>query len=161
MVRDEPKLAWRKRGSGYLPPLPNADSPYRTATTTLIDIHYSNKRIAERWTWERIQRLCCFLKITEYELASLVCCPHSWVEKIKTYNRIPASVSGGGRAVGMLLTLLEARVLKKLVPDVIVNPFPNLNNTLKRRAPLSRQNHQAGAGVAGTPDGAQTSRLTG
>jgi hypothetical protein len=42
-------------------------------------------------------------------------------------------VTGGGRAVAMLLTLLEARVLKKLVPDVVNNPFPNLNNTIKQR----------------------------
>lgn len=126
-------LEWRRSGSGYLPPLPNADSEHRTATTFLIDIHYSNKRIAERWTWDRIQRLCSFLKITEYELASLVCCPHSWVERIKEENRIPHTVKGGGRAVGMLLTLLEARVMKKVVSDVITNPFPNLNNTLKRR----------------------------
>ncbi len=133
MPRDNPPLSWKKRGSGYLPPLPNSDSDFTTATTKIIDIHYSNKRIAERWTWERFERLCSFLKLTHYELASLVCCPHSWVAKIRDENRIPCSVNGGGRAVGMLLTLLEARVLKKLVPDVITNPFPNLNNTLKHR----------------------------
>lgn len=133
MPRDVQRLSWKKSGSGYLPPLPNANSEHRTATTVLIDIHYSNKRIAERWNWERLQRLCSFLKITEYELASLVCCPHEWIPKIKEHDRIPASVTGGGRAVALLLTLLEARVLKKLVPDVVKNPIPNLNHVIKNR----------------------------
>ena len=133
MPKDRAHISWRKKGSGYLPPLPNSDSEHRTATTFLIDVHYSNKRIAERWTWERIQRLCSVLKITEYELASLVCCPHEWIPKIKEHNRIPASVTGGGRAVGLLLTLLEARTLKKLVPDIVKNPIPNLNHILKHR----------------------------
>lgn len=161
MVRSEPKLLWRKRGSGYLPPLPNADSPLTTATTKLLDLHYSNKRIAERWTWERYQRLCSFLKVTEAELASLCLMPHGWIPKLKESNMLPCSVNGGGRAVGMILTLLEARVLKKLVPDVVAHPFPNLNNTLKRRAPLPRQTHQAAAGVAGQTGTAETPRLTG
>lgn len=133
MPRDQARFAWRKNGSGYLPPLPNTDSEYTTATTKIIDLHYSNKRIAERWTFERYERLCSFLKLTHYELASLVCMPHSHVAKLREYNLLPGTVNGGGRAVGMLLTILEARVLKKLVPDVVTNIFPNLNNTLKNR----------------------------
>lgn len=133
MARNPAHLDWKKSGSGYLPPLPNADSEFTTATTKIIDIHYSNKRISERWTFERYERLCSFLKLTHYELASLVCMPHLWVAKLKEENRIPCSVTGGGRAVAMLLTLLEARVLKKLVPDVIKNPFLNLNNCTKHR----------------------------
>ena len=134
MPQDTPILTWKKRGSGYLPPLPNTDSEHTTATTKLLDLHYSNKRIAERWTFERYERLCSVLKLTHYELASLVCMPHVYVAKLREYNRIPGSVNGGGRAIGMLLTLLEARVLKKTVGDVIKNPFPNLNNTLKYRS---------------------------
>lgn len=127
------QLSWRKKGSGYLPPLPNAASEFRTATTTLIDLHYSNLRIAERWDWDRFQRLCSFLKVTEYELASLVLCPHDWIPKFREHNRIPCSVSGGGRAVAMMLTVLEAKVLRRLVPDVIDEPMPNLNAILKQR----------------------------
>src|SRR5690348_14518707 len=118
-IRDQSRINWKKRGAGYLPPLPNAASEHRTATTTLIDIHYSNLRIAERWTWERFERLCSVLQLTPYELASLVCMPHDSVGKLREHGRIPGSVSGGGRAIGMLLTLLEARILKKTVPDVI------------------------------------------
>lgn len=147
MIRTNEHLYWKKRGSGYLPPLPNADSEFTTATTKLIDINYSNKRIAERWTWERYQRLCSFLKVTEAELASLVLMPHAWLPKFRDYSQIPCSVTGGGRAVAMLLTLLEARVLKKLVPDVVKHPIPNLNHILKRRED-PRPTAQATRGVA-------------
>lgn len=133
MPKDQARFSWKKSGSGYLPPLPNADSEYTTATTKIIDLHYSNKRIAERWTYERFTRLCSFLKVTEPELASLCLMPHAWLPKLKENNQLPCSVTGGGRAVGMILTLLEARVLKKLVPDVVTNPIPNLNNVLKHR----------------------------
>lgn len=132
MVRDKAGLNWKKRGTGYLPPLPNAQSEHRTATTTLIDIHYSNLRIAERWNWARYERLCSVLKVTPYELASLVCLPHSSVEKLREHGTLPGIVTGGGRAIGMLLTILEARILKKLVPDIIENPFPHLGNKIQQ-----------------------------
>ncbi len=131
-MRDPACLSWRKQGSGYLPPLPNAGSDHTTATTKLLDLHYSNLRIAERWTWDRYQRICSVLKVTEYEMASLSLMPHDWIPKFKTRNRIPCSVLGGGRAVAMLLTMIEARVMKKLVPDVIEEPMANLNAVLKR-----------------------------
>ena len=66
-------------------------------------------------------------------MASLVLCPHDWVAKLKENNQLPHISRGGGRAVGMLLTIIEAKVLKRLVPDVIEQPFPNLNATLKQR----------------------------
>lgn len=121
------QISWKKRGCGYLPPLPNATSKHRSPSTDLIDIHYSNLRISERWDWQRIQRLCSFLQVTEYELASLVLMPHEWVEKFKQRDQMPCAVAGGGRAVAMILTILEARVLKRLTKDVIVEPFPSLN----------------------------------
>lgn len=133
MIREHANVQWRKKGSGFLPPLPNADSPHKTASTFLLDIHYSNLRIAERWDLDRFDRLCSFLKVTRYELASLVLCPHSWVEKLVEHNRIPCCVSGGGRAVALLLCILEAKVLRRLVPDVIEDPMPNLNAILKQR----------------------------
>lgn len=129
----ERKLAWHKKGSGYLPPLPNTGSELTTATSKIIDLHYSNLRIGERWTWDRYQRLCSVLKITEPELASLVCMPHDYLPKLKANNQLPGLVTGGGRAIGMLLTILEARILKRLVPDVIEQPFPNLQAAVKQR----------------------------
>ncbi len=132
MAREVAPLRWKKRGSGYLPPLPNSDSDYTTATTKILDLHYSNLRIAERWTYERYERLCSVLKVTPYELASLVCMPHSHVEKLRDYGQIPGIVNGGGRAVGLVLTILEARILKRLVPDVIENPFPNLDTKVRQ-----------------------------
>lgn len=125
-------LRWQKQGYGYLPPLPNSGSPHTTATTKLIDLHYSNLRIAERWTWDRYQRLCSFLKLTEYELASLCLMPHDWVGKMRERNRLPCVGQGGGRAVAMLLTMTEATVMKNYVPDVIVNPMPNMNRIQKQ-----------------------------
>ncbi len=128
------ELAWRKKGSGYLPPLPNSGSELTTATSKIIDLHYSNLRIGERWTWDRYQRLCSVLKVTEAELASLVCMPHEMIPRLKENNCLPGLVTGGGRAIGMLLTLLEARILKRLVPDVIEDPFPNLNAAVKQKS---------------------------
>lgn len=130
---DTSRINWKKSGCGYLPPLPNADSDFTTATTKLLDLHYSNKRIAERWDWQRYQRLCSFLKLTEAELASLCMMPHSWIASLREKNRLPCAVTGGGRAVGMLLTILEARVMKRIVPDVVEDIFPNLNAVLKQR----------------------------
>lgn len=130
-------LSWRKKGDGYLPPLPNAGSEHTTATTKLLDLHYSNLRIAERWTWDRYQRLCSFLKLTEYEMASLCLMPHDWVAKLKEHNRLPCAVNGGGRAVAMILTMIEARVLKRYVPDVIDNPMPNVNAILRTGAKVT------------------------
>jgi hypothetical protein len=126
------KLNWRKAGSGYLPPLPNAGSEFASVTTKLLDLHYSNLRIAERWDWARYQRLCSVLRLTEYELASLVLMPHEWVPKMKERNVIPCMYHGGGRAVGLVLTMLEARVLKKVVADVIEEPMPNLNSVMRQ-----------------------------
>lgn len=127
------RLTWRKKGDGYLPPLPNSNSEHTTATTKLLDLHYSNLRIGERWTWDRYQRLCSFLKLTEYEMASLCLMPHDWVSKMKERNQMPCIVNGGGRAVGMILTMLEARVMKKIVPDVIEDPMPNLGAAVRQK----------------------------
>lgn len=127
--------AYRKEGEGILPPLPNASSKVRTATTFLIDIHYSNLRVVERWDWERYLRLCRFLKLTEAELASFVCMPHDWLPVYKARNRLPYSVGGGGRAVALLLTVMEARVLRKWADTV--QPFPNLR-AVKRKDPAGQ-----------------------
>lgn len=59
--------------------------------------------------------------------------PHHWVAKFKENNRVPCIVTGGGRAVAMMLCMLEAKVLKRLVSDVLEDPLPNLNAILKQR----------------------------
>lgn len=132
MRRQKGIVSWTKAGSGYLPPLPNSDSELTTATTKLLDLHYSNLRIAERWTWQRYQRLCSVLKLTEAELASLCLMPHRWLAGFKENDRMPCSINGGGRAVAMILTLLEARVMKRVVPDVIIYPFPDLQQKVRQ-----------------------------
>ncbi len=128
----ERRLLWKKRGDGYLPPLPNTGSDHTTATTKLLDLHYSNLRIAERWNYERFERLCSVLHVTPYELASLVCMPHGHVDRLRETDRLTGISEGGGRAIGLVLTLLEARILKKLCPDVIENPFPHLGNKVRQ-----------------------------
>lgn len=132
MPSENRPLKWKKRGDGYLPPLPNSGSDHTTATTKLLDLHYSNLRIAERWNYERVERLCSVLKITPYELASLVCMPHAYLDKLRDTDRLPAISEGGGRAIGLLLTMIEARILKKLCPDVIENPIPHLGNKIRQ-----------------------------
>lgn len=109
--------------STYEPPLPNAKSDVTTPASRLLDIHYANLLLIERWNWDRYITLCQFLKLTPAELASLCLMPHAWLERFKEENRIPHT-AGGARAVAFILTLIEAHAMKAISKDVIENPFP-------------------------------------
>jgi hypothetical protein len=117
----------RKRAIGYLPSLPNEGSKLQTPNTLRIDVHYANLLLAERWTWDRFNRLAAFLQISHAELASAVTLSHRSLEKYESTNRIP-NRDGNGRAIALLLTLLESHVCGEWTNDVIANPFPDLNN---------------------------------
>lgn len=123
-----------KRGFGYVPPLPNTGSAHQTPASLMVDVHYSNLRLLERWTWERYARFCQFLKMTPYEVASLVMLRHDAVEKFREGNRIPGH---NARAVALLLTLVEAWACKEWAGDVIENPFPESIHPSLEKAPKS------------------------
>lgn len=68
-------------------------------------------------------RLCNLMKMTPYEMASLVMLPHKLVDMFERRNRI----SRPSRSSALVLTILEAHVLGEVHHDVIKNPFPDLN----------------------------------
>jgi hypothetical protein len=116
-----------KKSFGYSPSLPNAGSKYQTPNTLRIDVHYANLLLAERWTWDRFNRLASFLQISHAELASAVTLSHRALEKYESTNRIP-NRDGNGRAIALLLTLLETHCCGEWTNDVIQKPFPDLNH---------------------------------
>jgi hypothetical protein len=118
-------MAWRKK-IPYSLALPNPDSDGQTPSSLAIDIHYMNLMLVERWDWERYVKLCNFLKMTAYEVASLVLLPHKNVPAYRAKNLLPMRRAHAA-SVALSLTLLEAYLMRGLTEDVISNPFPNLN----------------------------------
>lgn len=110
----------------YVPTLLNKDSEGQTPASLAIDIHYLNLRLVERWTWERYLRLCVYLKLTEYELASLVRLPHKVIGKYRAGFSLPLP-RGSAESVALLLTLVETHFMQGLRGDVITEIFPKVN----------------------------------
>lgn len=117
-------MAWEKQV--YRPVLPNVGSAGQTPASLAIDIHYTQLMLVERWTWERYVKLCHFLKMTSFEVASLVLLPHKKVPLYQHKNILPMSRAHSA-SVALNLTLLEAYLMRGLTEDVIENPFPNLS----------------------------------
>lgn len=113
-----------KLAMDHIPSLPNHSSDHQTTGSKIIDLHYANLLLVERWTWERYVRLAAYLKLTHCELASLVLMSHKSVDQFREKNQIQAH---NPRPIAMLLTLLEHHVAGHLLHDTIANPFPNLN----------------------------------
>ena len=109
----------------YVLKLPNEGSRGQTPASLAIDIHYTNLMLVERWTWERFTKLCLFLKMTAYEVASLVLLPHRCVDAYRAKNVLPL-LPIHAASVALNLTLLEAYLMRGLTEDVIENPFPDL-----------------------------------
>jgi hypothetical protein len=108
---------------GTFPSLPNGRE-HQTPASLYIDSWYSKIEIVERWSWERYVQLCNTLRMTPFEMASLVCMPHTAVVKFEANNCLPPE---GRRPIALLLTLVEAHFLSELVPDVVKEIFPDLN----------------------------------
>ena len=122
-------MAWKKgkkKPPAYLPRLANPGSDGQTPASLVIDIHYMNLLLVERWTWERYVKLCHFLRMTSHEVASLVRLPHRSLASYQYRNTLPLSVAHA-EAVALLLTLLESYLMRGLTEDIIEQPFPNLN----------------------------------
>lgn len=114
----------------YTPSLPNPGSEGQTPASLAIDIHYMNLLLVERWNWDRYLKLCLFLKMTEYEVASLVRLPHKCIERYRETCLLPMR-GGFCESVALTLTILEAYLMKGLTSDIVENIFPNLNSIKK------------------------------
>lgn len=113
-------------------PLPNENSPHNTPASVLIDAHYHTLQLTKRWTWFRYVRLCNLLKMTPYEMASLVMLSHKSIAVFEQFKVLPQAKA---RPVALVLTMLEAHILGEASHDVIKNPFPNLNAALQPKTP--------------------------
>lgn len=105
---------------------PNYGSEKATPQSLKIDLHYKELNIWERWTWDRYVRLSRYLNLTPEELASVVCLKHQRLEHFERENHL-YSFKLPDRPVALLLTMLEAHVLKHLTTDVVESPMPDLN----------------------------------
>lgn len=93
----------------------------------MLDVHWASMRLRERWDWPRYVRLCEFLQMTPYELASLVMLRHKAVDSFRDFGALQIN-RREAMLVGLMLTLVEAHVMGAWGGDVIENPFPNLTN---------------------------------
>ena len=84
-----------------------------TATSAQVDLHYSQLGIQNIWDADRVLRLCGWLRITQYELASLIMFPHTQMKFCLKRNYFPGSVC-------LLFSLIENQVMR----DKINNPVP-------------------------------------
>lgn len=93
-------------------------NPLATSTpaSELIDIHYEVLGVKKRWTRDRIERLCGFLKISQSELASMTLAGHKSFDTYIKKGSFPGPLA-------ILLTILESRYLAGFAPDVITNLF--------------------------------------
>ena len=131
------------RKFGTIPLAPNADSTKRTPASVMLDMHWENMRLVERWSWERYVRLCKFLSYTPWELASLVLLPHDQIER---FRRTSCLSGKAARPVALILTLVEAHVMGNWTDDVIKNAFPKLPD-----GATDNHCHNDEAGVRGVP----------
>lgn len=134
----------RPRKFGAIPNLPNAGTPHQTPASLMFEAHYAQLRLVERWSWERYARLCNFLQMTPYEVASLVMLRHT---AIPLYHRRGVLRGRDARPVAMLLTLIEAHCLQNWTSDVIKDPFPDLKGLSSTTEPIGDESHRALAGA--------------
>jgi hypothetical protein len=97
--------------------IPNVRSCYRTTATLSFDLHYAQLEVVRRWDRDRYLRLCAFLQLTPYELASLICWRHVEVNVAIKNSNFPGPVA-------LLLTMIEAQAMINHSKDVIANPLP-------------------------------------
>ncbi len=106
--------------------LPNAGEKTQTPASLKIDLWYHQLNIYDRWTWERFQRLAEFLRVTPYELGSIVCITHKQVDHYRLRNKLMDGANQN-RSAALVLTLLETFCCKAYTNDIVENIFPDLN----------------------------------
>lgn len=89
-----------------------------TGASALIDAHYATLGIQGAWDEDRVLRLCGWLRITRYELASLVMYPHQQMKKSMKTGYFPGPVA-------LLFTILE----NELMPDILMDAIPEDKDT--------------------------------
>ncbi len=106
---------------------PNMESNETTSTSLFFDIHYAESGVISRWTPDRYKRLCVFLSLTESELASLICLPHSTMRKYMSQQQFAGPCC-------LLLTIIEHR-FKAHHGDTIKEPLPKFPANAQPRDP--------------------------
>jgi hypothetical protein len=112
----------RPRPFGTIRSIINEGSKHHSATTKRIDGHFDSLDLYSTWNWPRFCRLADFLRITHYELASLVLLPHRYVGRYEETNRIPGN---SPHAIAYILSLYESQY-SLTIPDSIENLVPKL-----------------------------------
>lgn len=97
-----------------------SSSPYQatdTSASLIIDAHYAGLNIRSRWTQERVDRLCAFLRITIGELSSIIGVRHGWLaQHVKSTKPLSGPIC-------ILLTIIENHYMSGFTKDVVSNLF--------------------------------------
>ena len=127
--------------------LPNVASIHQTPASLYIDIHYHQLELKSRWTWERYLRLCNIMKMTPYEMGSLLMMRHTIVSQYERQKRLPAHIA---RMASLLLTMMEFHVLGSASHDVI-NPIPDINKVFGTSTQKAQQTNPPSDALPGNP----------
>lgn len=106
-------MAKQRRAKQKKSSLTNNNVETSTELSMLYDIHYNELNIVNRWGRERIQRLCDVMKVSSFELASVIRMPHTEMKAAMTKG----SPLHGSACV--LLSEMEKHMLSKYTKDVI------------------------------------------
>ena len=88
----------------------------RADNSLLIDLHYKEIGLQDRWDLRRSDRLCSLLNVTWRELSSMMMVPHEDMEKYRDKSQFPGSVC-------ILMTLIENYAASEEIPDPIEDPL--------------------------------------
>jgi len=83
-----------------------------TPVSVLVDIHYAKLGVQGAWNRERVLRLCGWLQLTRYELASLIMLPHKQMDKYMAKDIFPGPAA-------LLLSILENHLMSGVLQDAI------------------------------------------
>ena len=108
-TKNPKKLPYQKKLRG--------DSSHTTSASILIDAHYERLNIRRRWTKQRLDRLCGFLRMNYGEVASLIHASHQDLMN-GIYGTRPLNGS-----IALLLTIIENRYLSDFTKDTVTNLF--------------------------------------
>lgn len=110
------------------PPFINPDLT-STPISLLSDSHYTLMGLADAWDRKRVLRLCEFMGISRFELASLIYAPHPRFEEWFEREAFPGPVL-------VLLTIIESSVMEGFLFDSPVPPGESI-------VPISQVSEQA------------------
>ncbi len=97
----------------------------RVDNSLLIDLHYKEVGLLERWDTRRVERLCSILNVTWRELASMMMHDHVEMENNRKDGKFPGPIC-------ILMTLIENHAISEIVPDPIDEPMVFTRNGHKK-----------------------------